>query len=267
MWFPNTLLANHAHTDETIFMSSITGNTSWMPWTKPVGKTMAFMIAIGAGAGGGGGRVNAPQFQAGGGGSGAITCLEIPLFLLPNTIYIQIGVGGTGANPGSLGGAGGAGALTYISTQPSNAAANLILISGAAAATGGGAPVAGTASTIATATSAILMNLGVWTSIAGQNGTDGSGTGPVQALGSLIVSGGAGSGEPVTGASFIPSLSAGGTGLTLMGSSTGLQACGGGGCNGVVTGAKGGMGSGGGGGTTALAGGRGGDGMAAIWCF
>lgn len=78
-------------------------------WVKPQGASMVWITLIGAGGGGGG---SEGLSNWGGGGSGAVTNLMIPAFLIPDNLKIRVGQGGAG---GALGGnAGDAGGDTNI---------------------------------------------------------------------------------------------------------------------------------------------------------
>ena len=270
-------------------------NTQWLTYQKPRGKTMAMITCIGGGAGGGGGFTGVAASARGGGGSGgssAITRVTIPLFLLPDILYIQVGAGGQGV--GSGGGTAGSGVLSYVSIFPNTAANNIIAISGAAAATGGGTGTAaavgaaGVAGTIAVIASMPFAGLGIYQMIAGQVGIAGGAVagatgGAVSLSSSGCVTQAGSSGAGTTSADFsggaftltantwlseqLPSTPAAGSfpgssGKTSFqplfnfgggGGSASNASVGGGGGNG-------GYGSGGGGGGAGTTGGRGGDG-------
>lgn len=85
-------------------------------WTKPADCQWVRVILVGGGGGGAGGRRNNISRPAGGqgGGGGAIAFLDVPAGLLPSTVSVTIGAGGsagtgaTSANSnGTSGGAGG----------------------------------------------------------------------------------------------------------------------------------------------------------------
>jgi hypothetical protein len=80
-------------------------------WTKPQGASMVWFTLIGAG-GGGGGTDGVSDFC--GGGSGAVTNLMIPAFLVPDNLAIKVAVGGEGALASN--GAGGDASLTAVKT-------------------------------------------------------------------------------------------------------------------------------------------------------
>lgn len=91
-------------------------------WTKPVGKTLCDMIAIGGGAGGGSGEVGSAGTVrlggGGGGGGGYATVKGIPLSALGATETGLVGSGGAGGAAVNLGGgnAGVNGQPTYLGT-------------------------------------------------------------------------------------------------------------------------------------------------------
>jgi hypothetical protein len=97
--FPN-------NTDVKTYIGGM-GTTGWNTWTKPMGFSNAIIIGCGGG-GGGGGDVGS---GGGGGGWGHIYC---PLLSLPDTLYVQVGVGALQGNPSN-------GGSTIISTIASTA--------------------------------------------------------------------------------------------------------------------------------------------------
>jgi hypothetical protein len=142
-------------------MQATGGTTAWHTWRKPHGSSMLVIYCIGGGAGGGGGRGAAAGATHGGGGSGGgsgISQYLYPLWLLPDSLYILVGQGGTGGAGGSSanGGIGIDGQLSYVAVYPDTTLHNLLALSGAAAATAGGGGTAaaggaaGVAGTVAT---------------------------------------------------------------------------------------------------------------------
>lgn len=107
----------------SIYLPTGTNDNSWQTWQKPRGFVMCSIFAIGPGGGGGGGQSGgSTSTRSGGrgGGAGAWSSLIIPLFLLPDTLYIRVGSGGAGGagnNPGGNG-ANGTGS-TYVAISPS----------------------------------------------------------------------------------------------------------------------------------------------------
>lgn len=269
--------------------------TTWQAWEKPRGCRVVEIFCLGAGGGGGNGCAVAAATAGsggGGGGSGALVRASFSAAVLPDVLYIRVGLGG---------GATQAGGRSYVSAVPAAtpAAANLFLVSGAADAGAGGTgttstAAGGAAGTVMAATTAILSNLGRWVALAGQAGGNGGlgaqGT-TIIALNALPVGGGAGGGGPsaananftggqITGTGLVPtrvagqiSGTAGDHGVTLWPPTFPFMSCGGAGAGSSATTANtfiagnGGVGSGGGGGgggTAGGAGGRGGDGLVII---
>ena len=274
-------------------------NTQWQTWQKPRGKSMLTAIVIGGGAGGGGGftaAAAAARGGGGGGGSSGVTRITVPLVLLPDTLYLQVGQGGIGV--GSGGGTAGSGIRSFLAVFPDFAASNVIATSCAADPTGGGTGTgaavgaAGGAGTIAVIGSMPLAGYGHFDVIAGQSGATGGAVAgaignPVSiAVTSCLTQGGAG-GAGTTSADFagglITAIAAsllserrplGAAAGSFKGSAGFLNrqpffSYGGNGGSSSNTlaggdGGSGGPGSGGGGGGGGTTGGRGGDGGAGI---
>lgn len=250
------------------------GGGTTRDWVKPRGASMVRMMLIGAGGGGGNG--NSTQ-GGGGGGSGAVTSWIGPAIFIPDILRITVGVGGTsGVN---------ATASSVIYQAKDGTGYTLLTadggVSGTTAVTGGAAGPA--------MTNNYFGASGIFTSVAGQAGSNGSaaGAGVNQAESTTtFLSGGAGgsgaaanTGGSVTpnyGYTALPATTIGG----LVKGADGyfitqpiLVGCGGaGGTTSTVVGSvggRGGIGCGGGGaGEDAVAGGgRGGDGAVFIWAW
>lgn len=286
--------------DVQIFNTPSLGADDWKIWNRPKWASMLYILCVGGGAGGGGGFSGAAGAgQRGGGGSGGLSGmsrLTIPAFLLPERLYLWVGAGGQGNN--SAGGAAGSGVLSYVSVYPAIAALNTVLLSGAAAPTGGVASAgtaggaAGGGGTIAVIGSCPLAGLGFFEFVVGRVGNSGGGGGAggaTQLADSIVIwVAGSGSGvvaTDVAGAgcsnqigthmlSFQPAGAAAGSnngsagptewgGLTLWGGMGGASSNAGIGGDGG-RGAPGAGGGGGGGGTTGGRGGNGGDGIIVI---
>jgi len=286
------------------YPSTVT-NTQWHTWIKPRGKAMMNIICIGGGGGGGGGFTAAAAAARGGGGSGgssAVTRVTIPLHLVPDKLFVQVGQGGKGV--GSGGGTAGSGVLSYVAIAPNTTASNVIAVSGNAATVGGGTGTgaavgaAGTAGTIATIANCPLAGLGHFDFIAGQIGVaggavaGGNGTAQTIPVTSVITTGGTGGGG-TTSADFAggawtaitsswlseqrPATPAAGSNngsggfpiwkpLFFFGGTGGSASNAGVGGNGG-NGSYGSGGGGGGGGTTGGRGGDGGSGIVIITCW
>lgn len=175
--------------------------TQWQTWTKPDKAKMVYIFCLGGGGGGGGGRTAAINSSTGGGGgaSSAITVALYQASLLPDTLYLQVGIGGDG---GIASGVGTAGTISYISYRPDTTAINLLLQSSATTPGGGGAGggtvggTGGTAPTVWNYVTAVNGGLGLVTTEVGQAGTVGtSSAGTITNLTPIsIVTGGAGGG-------------------------------------------------------------------------
>jgi hypothetical protein len=155
---------------------SVNPNTEWFTWQKPHGSTMIFMYCIGGGAGGGGGESGIAGSARGGGsggGSSAVSRLLVPAFMLPDTLYIQVGKGGLG---GTAGVAGASGVLSFVSIAPNFTNTNNLLASGTAEPTGGAGGGSGASSggTVASVGNTMpRAGLGVVDAVAGWGGVTG----------------------------------------------------------------------------------------------
>ena len=286
------------------------GSDVWQTWQKPNGCKFIQMIVIGGGGGGGAGATaiaNSNRSGGAGGGSSAISRGFGILSSIPDTLYILVGLGGTGGLPTvGAGGNGTVGALSYVSVQPNTTTSNIILASGTAAAgAGNGGAVASTnatagiAGTIFAQTAGFLSYNFLVALIAGQAGGTGGSTAQSGTSITLanIVSGGAGgagvattsiNGANVTGSGFVPTIN-GGNFTNLSQADSGFTSfndklinmpynlfftggAGGYSLNGGTggnggNGAYGSGGGGGGGGTTGGSGGNGGNGLVIITCW
>lgn len=275
-------------------------NSAWQQWVKPPGISMIYMYAIGGGGGGGGGftRASGAAGGGGGGGTGATASLLIPAFFVPDTLYVQPGIGGLGSTGSTVAGSAGGHSYVSIGAFPAGTVASMItaqqvyLHSGllATPAGGGGAGTvavggpAGVAGAIATAPLNTLgSNMGFWKATVGKVGfiggfsAAGTASSNVLSASTTTTAGGAGgaganaadtAGGAVTGAGIfltIPGGTAGSNngsaGSSLFGMSVGGS---GGGASAAGIGGHGGdaggVGSGGGGGGSGTTGGRGGRG-------
>lgn len=136
-------------------VQTFTGNTtvaggSWKTWTKPRGKSMCNILLVGAGGSGGSGAIGANSTAAGGGGgsSGAQAVLTMPLWAIPDVLFLSLAHQGLGV-------------ISYISIIQSTVANHTIALANAGA-NGGNASgaTAGNAGGAATAPSAANMPLG-----------------------------------------------------------------------------------------------------------
>ena len=220
-----------------MYVSAATTSTAFQTWQKPIGAKFVHFFVLGAGAGGGISSNGSTGGKGGGGGgsAGHVTGLFLAN-LLPDILYINVGVGGIGGLPSSTGsaldGSGGDGALSYVMIYPDTSftATNVLLQSGSAAAiggrTGGSVSTNGQAGTVWTPTGNIFNKLGLISAYAGQAGGAGvTGAQGLNVLISGITTGGAGgsgtnTGLPINGGSIIgygkiPTISGGTTASTL----------------------------------------------------
>lgn len=164
-------------------------------WRKRPGASMVSFFALGAGGSGGHGAVGAVSAAGGGGGggSGAQIYTEIPAILLPDLLYVYVGVGGQA--PAGTGGS------TYVSIAPAgNIVANNTVLkaggaTGGATASGGSGGTRGTGGGT-TAAGTMSLCLSNFQSIIGQDGIAGSNSGAGNTVtistGTLRVTSGAG---------------------------------------------------------------------------
>lgn len=107
-------------------------STDWRIWTKPDNISLVMIIAIGGGGGGGRGYSSTTTTQSAGGGGGGtggtIFKTLIPADILPNTLYVKPGYGGTGAKTGVNAAGGG---NTYVSLNPTLATGPALITCGA----------------------------------------------------------------------------------------------------------------------------------------
>jgi len=197
-----------SNTDSTkIFYTQ--GATAWQTWEKPRNAKFIQIFCLGGGAGGGGAAGNGAANSAGGGGGGGGAAFSkgiFPAFLLPDTLYVQTGLGGTGGtgNAGAGSGtAGTAGAISYVSISPSTTTTAIIMQSATTTGAGAGgagttttAGAAGAAGTVWTLTNNAFTSIGLAVASSGVAGTiagvlNAPAAGPI-ALASNIVTGGSG---------------------------------------------------------------------------
>lgn len=180
------------------------GSTVWQTWVKPKNTKFVFITAIGGGGGGGGSTNSTSVSIAGGGGGGcsSISKIFVPSFLLPDTLYINVGMGGAGG----VNAAGSSGGISTISIEPNTTSSNVIIKSGISGAGGGlrgtatvGSGTAGTGGTAFVVSEGFLSSLGTWSSFNGISGANGGAPGfnaggTVLALNTFILTGGGGGG-------------------------------------------------------------------------
>lgn len=252
-----------------------TGRDSEFTWIKPRGCSMVRFLLIGAGGGGGNGNTTT---GGGGGGSGAVTSWIGPAIFIPDNLQIRVGKGG------GVGGISGQPTIVYYYSKVG--AYELLKATGGASGSSGPGGSGGSAMTANYFTAS-----GIFNSVAGQSGTNGSSSGAggnQSASSTTFLSGGAGgsgaaasTGGSVTpnyGYTQLPATTAGGTvkgadGYFINGPL--LVGCGGaGGTTSTsvgTTGGAGGIGCGGGGAGEDNSGGqyerRGGNGAVFVWAW
>lgn len=292
-------------TFDVFYGDATTAGTNWKHWFKPRGKSMCRIIALGGGgAGGASGAGGTADGGGAGGGSGAQGTLTLPLWALPEMLWLSVGAGGLGSNTA----AGGAGIATRVSLTPIALANTTIMLCNGG---GGGAVGIATAATAGTAggvttiaNSPLAMLHGLMTTNvnlagdpgqAGGTGAGGAGGTVVAPSSGLCVTGGAGGGGGgafaggfVNASGLTPNLAGGATGslpsahgaaghrwpMGINGLFFNTGGSGGGyiGTGPAGNGGDGGYGSGGGGGGgiasgTRSRGGNGGPGLVIIQCW
>ena len=175
--------------------NSTSSGTHWIPWHKPQGCSYVNILLVGRGGAGGTGVVGANSTAAGGGGgaSGSQTQVDIPAYLLPDTIYINLPSSSTVATQPA-----------YVSVYPTTTSNHVIAYAASGGNGGNGAlAVAGAAGTNGGAANANVMSYGFAyaTVVAGQNGIIGGTTVSAAALtlpllGLVVTGGGGGGGLP-----------------------------------------------------------------------
>lgn len=163
---------------------STVNNIQWHIWRKPRGKTMCSIIALSGGGGGGGGFGGIVGAARGGGASGGSSCssrIMVPLYFLPDVLYVQVGPGGNGGASNTAGSTIVAALNSFVCVYPDTAVTNTLVVTGTNVPTGGGAGTAaaggtpGAVPTVASASSMPLAGLGVFTLLVGLVGVAGGG--------------------------------------------------------------------------------------------
>jgi hypothetical protein len=161
--------------DVQIFYSNGVTN-AWQTWQKPRKCNYVWIMCVGGAGGGQSGTVASGSFSSNmiqGGGSGAVTRALYNANLLPDILYVQVGLGGTGgaststntSNPGS------AGTRSLVALQPAATVTvqNLVARSGNAVAAGGSVNATSTGETVSTQATATFYTLSNFVSTAGVN--------------------------------------------------------------------------------------------------
>ena len=173
----------------------------WQTWQKPKGVKFIQMYLIGGGGGGSSGYTNNTSTVrlGGGGGGGSSQSMGIfPSYVLPDTLYISVGMGGNGQTSSISGTSGG---ISYVSVMPNILPINVILASSNSGATCSNVQTGGVAGSVFTAVNGILSNLGIITTNGGGNGANGGtqASSPGGNTSLYMTSGGAGGGAITSG--------------------------------------------------------------------
>jgi len=253
-----------------------TNNQSWQTWVKPTQYNNFIFYVCGGGGGGAGGQTNSAGLVrrgGGGGAGGALNILNTPSYLLPETLYINIGRGGPIANAGINGNAG---AATYLNYFPNTNTANTLIVSNGGSGGLGSASAGAGGAAVAPYTNQSIFSIGGTFSTAGTQGGLNAGT-DLSITTSCIYGGTGGggadasnvgySGGNILASNIHPQLdggnaSVGQSGYLIKKPFTALGGTGGGGVGtaAAFAGGNGCWGSGGGGGGAGVGAGRGGAG-------
>lgn len=229
--FPNT------QNNQFIYFAN-GGTTSWQTWIKPRNVKFVSIFAISGGGGGGGGEGRSAGNNLGGGGGGAASGVALGTFpanSLPDTLYIQVGLGGAGGIGGVAGNGGTAvnGGNSFVSIRPNTTTINVIIASNATTTQGGTGGFFGAggnggipATVFSKTSTGFLGACGTITSTVGWNGVfGGAAASGITIQVSGITTGGAGGGGNtaasvdniggnITGIGIVPTIMGGSTGLT-----------------------------------------------------
>lgn len=213
-----------------------TGPNVFQTWNKPQNCKFVHFVLIGGGGGGGGGQGGATATArrgGGSGGSGGFTKGMFPSSIIPDTLYIQVGSGGTAGIGGTTNSNGGGAGISYVMVRPDTGetAQNIVLQSSLAAAGGGNSGLnggnLGVAATTWVYSNNIFYKFGLVDTYPGQAGVLGQTTAVPNniTVSGVLTSGAAGAGMNgataqvggrIIGGGAIPSMSGG----TAGGSST-----------------------------------------------
>lgn len=274
-----------------------TGNkvaNGYQTWSKPPGISFISIITIGGGGGGSGAAIWQDGVQVrggGGGGAAAMTPIFLPAYLVPDILYINVGLGGAGgaASTTTTANAGLNGGATYVGYYPVQSAGYTLCVAnggngGTAAGIGGSAP------SVVTSTSMPLSQIGLRNYQTNGGGSSGGVPTANSITGGWRHTGGSGGGGKAAASTFglggsvqaageygvrVIAAPAAGTDGAKVEDLVKFISAGGAGPNSqnIISGSNGGwggFGSGGGGGAVGAgrggAGGNGGDGLVIITC-
>jgi hypothetical protein len=165
-----------------------TGNkvsNGYQTWLKPPGINFVHIFCIGGGGGGSSGLGSGGAVGGSGGGSGGMTNVFLPSFLVPDTLFINVGLGGAGGastTSSTTRNNGTAGTITYVSYHPTQGAGYSLCFANNG---NGGSATGGSGGGAASSTNMPISQVGLRTYQAGQNGiggTGGSGTSNLTAI-------------------------------------------------------------------------------------
>jgi len=117
-------------------------SNNFKPWQKPAGVSIVHFLVIGGGGGGGSGYCTGSQANTAGGSGGSaggIVNVTIPSILLPDTLYVRVGLGGAGGAATTVEGAnaGQSGDISYVCLYPSANTGSVLIQSSTNNAPGG----------------------------------------------------------------------------------------------------------------------------------
>ena len=222
------------------------GSNSFQVWQKPQNCKFVHFVLLGGGGGGGGGQgagTGTARRGGGSGGSSPVTKGLFPASMIPNTLYIQVGLGGSIGVGGTSNTNGGSGSLSYVMVSPDTGktAQNVLLQSGDSAAGGGTAGSAGgnagSAGSQWTFTSNIFYQLGLVDTYGGQAGVLGQTT-PVPtnlSISGITTAGAPGAGQNGATSQIGGAILGGGNIPTMSGGTAGGASNGGDGSCGYMT--------------------------------
>lgn len=148
-------------------------NFYWQTWTKPRGVNFVHIFCLG---GGGGGNAGSSGGAGGlGGGGGTASRALFPAWVLPNTLFVQVGAGGSGGTPSAAPLVGGVSLVTLWPSSVLTPANNILLrANGGQISSGANPAVPISASTVAQSN---LAALAVTSFSIGSGATDAVSTG------------------------------------------------------------------------------------------
>lgn len=218
---------NLISTDKNSQIFYAAGSEVWQTWTKPNGCKFVHFYLLGGGGGGSSGRTDVTfsvtREGGGGGGSSSFAQGYFPSNLIPDTLFVCVGMGGSGQTSIMNGTSGG---ISFISISPTSAdTANIILRSGNVGATCSNARTGGIGGTVFVGSTGILSFLGQIQNTVGSNGlAGGTNASPVgSSISAYFLTGGAGGGAVrsvgnssnngggLTGSGYIPTIGGGNT--------------------------------------------------------